>query len=556
MLDDFAALIAKGLIDNSLDTCSRWAENRIHMPNPHQGPLNFSLFPWQREILDANDPMVTVQKAAQMGFSVAGIIKTLFKVDQEKADVLYILPTHQLACNFTKSRLDSIVALSPELRDLFFKGSSTSLKTTRDHAHIHIYGSVSERNLVSHPVGTAIVDEFDRCAKNSMALVLERLSAHDKKHFFGLSTPTLPEFGISEQYQLGTQEHFMFECPHCGRTTELIWPECIEIHGDCATDEECHTSFYKCKECDHKLDHATKQLWLPPTGHWEPTAQAHGHRSFWINQMYGPSITAGELVIAYFKGQADEASNIEFHNQKLGLPYLMDGGKVTQAILDEAIAGHRKDDPYPADSTRMITMGVDIGSFLDIVVTEYIYTSDPGYEPHLNSHAKVLWEGRLAGDDFNGLDLLMAQWQVQHCCLDFQPETVSAKAFARRFHGFASLVQYRRGTSGVEIKAAYDNDNVPILTVDRTSMFDLSLGRFHKNKISIPMDTSGLFKENIQAMCRTYELDDIGRPKAAYVSNRPDHLAHALLLAEVAHFQAYSKSTGRPIKAGEKYSNF
>lgn len=524
------------------------------MPKPMDGPLRFNKFPWQKEILDCQEPQVTIMKAAQMGFSVVGMIKGLYTVDQLRADVLYVLPTANIASDFAKARLDTIVDLSPELRDMWAE-SNVGLKTTHQHSHIYIRGSVSERNLVSMPIGTAIIDEFDRCAKRSMAMVKQRLAAHADKHLFILSTPTLPEHGVDEEYKLGTQEHFMFKCPSCSRTIELMWPDCMEICGECATDEKCDESFLKCPECQVKLPHETKEEWLS-TGRWEPTKQAHGHRSFWIPQMYGPEITPGEIVIQRFKAESDEVENVEFHNQVLGIPYLMEGGRVTEELINAARRSHSKKDERPRDSSRMVVMGVDVGQFLDVVVSEFIYTDDPKNEPHLHSIEKVLFETRIPGSDFDQLDNLMSEWQVQHCAIDFQPETNNAKAFARRFHKYVSLVQYRKGTTGHEIKVALDDNRVPILTVHRTAFFDMSLGRFHKSKIWLPKDISGVFREHIQSPTRTYELDELGRPRAVYVSNKADHLAHALLLCEIAHFRAYSFTTGRAIKAGESYYNF
>lgn len=549
--------IGTSLVDRSLISCSRWAEHRVYTPPPYFGPLSFAKFPWQKEILNCMDGMVTVQKAAQMGFSVAGLIKALFMVDQRKTDVLYVLPTANLAGDFAKARLDQMVALSPHLCGMFVGSNNVGLKTTRDHSHIFIRGSVAESGLVSVPVGCAIVDEYDRCNPKAMSLVLERLAAHEEKHFFGLSTPTLPNFGINKQYLLGTQERFRFKCPSCGKHIELLWPDekkgikgNIEICGEHATDPDCFRSYFKCSECNGKLPHELKSEWLSKA-YWEATAKVYGHRSFHLNQMYGPAITPGELVVAYFKGQADDAAQVEFVNQKLGEPHLLEGARITDAILDNCLGSHRLEDERPEDGTRQIVMGVDVGTFLDIVVAEFLYERDPGFEPHLNSICKILWTGRLPGSDFEMLDRMMAEWQVQYCCIDFQPETVNSKAFARRFYGHASVVQYRRGTTGHEIKEAFDDDRVSILTVDRTAFLDMVLGRMHKGRIILPRNVSGVFKEHVKNLVRTYELDELGRPKAVYVALGADHQAHALNLTEVAHMMCYHVQTGRPIGANE-----
>lgn len=329
----------------------------------------------------------------------------------------------------------------------------------------------------------------------------------------------------------------------------------MEICGEHSTDPDCHLSYFKCPECGGKLPHQSKTEWLAKA-YWEATQQAHGHRSFHLNQMYGPAITPGELVMAFHKGQSDDASQVEFVNQKLGEPHLLEGARVTDPIIDSCLRTHRTEDPRPTVADRMIVMGIDVGTFLDIIVAEYLYDRDPGYEPHLNSICKILWAGRLSGSDFAVLDRMMHEWQVQYAAIDFQPETNSAKAFARRFHGHASVVQYRKGTIGHEIKESFDDDRVSILTVDRTSFLDMSLGRLHKERTLLPQNISAVFREHVQNLVRTYELDDMGRPKATYISLGADHQAHALTLTEVAHMRAYTNRTGRAIKAGESTHDF
>jgi hypothetical protein len=554
IMDSFKEALARKLVDNSLNSCSRWAENKVRMGNPYPGPMNFDRFPWEPEILDSMAPQVTVRKGAQLGFSVAGLVKTLYHVSERKTDVLVVLPTAKLAGDFAKSRLDQLTLGSPEIRDLFPGASNVGLKCTADGVNLFIRGAVSESSLISVPVGVVVLDEFDRMPKDVLPLVAERMVAYENPHLFVLSTPTLPSFGIDKQYMLGDQSHYFFKCPSCSRSIELDWEDSIEICGEAASDPDCHKSFLKCPRCNRELPHDLKKDWLA-MAHWEPTVQVQDHRSFHINQMYAPRLTPGKLVVKYFKGQVDDAAQVQWMNQGLGLPHLLEGAQLTDQIIDMCLATHRTDGERPQDSSRQIVMGVDIGTFLDIVIAEYYYDAEPGYEPHINSICKVLWTGRFSGSDFPVLDRLMAEWQVKYACLDFQPETVNAKAFCRRFHKFASLVQYRKGTSAHEIKEALDDDRVSILTVDRTSFFDMALGRIHRQRTLLPQNLSPAFREHVQNLVRTYEIDEFGKPKATYVSLSADHQAHALLLTEVAHLKTYTNTTGRSIKPGETTRN-
>ena len=546
---EFGEIIQRGLVDSSLDRCSRWAQHRIEMPHPVPGPLKFDKFPWQESILDCNEEIVSIQKGAQIGFSVAGMIKALHRVDSCREDVLYILPTDKNASQFAQARLDSIVGLSPKLSDLWRSANSVGLKQTKHLTNLYIKGSMSEANLVSVPVGCVVIDEYDRCNVKALSLALERMSAYEKRHLFALSTPTLPEYGINALYDQGTKEEFTFKCPSCSKHIALRWPESFEVRGDSATDPNVVESYIKCYECGAKLPHETKQEWMSGAD-WVPTTKASGHRSFSVSQLYSFTVNPADIAIGYHRGCGDEVAMVEFVNQKMGMPYIMKGGKVTDTEINRNIGSHHKFDGL-ADDNAMITMGVDVGNFLDVAIVKYDYLEDPWLEPHLRSHATLLHELRLPGGDFTGLDQLMSEWQVKHCCIDFQPETNLAKSFARRFHGFVSLVQYRRGTEQEEIKEKED-DRVPILTVNRTAFLDYSVGRLHKDRITLPVDLSNLWREHVKAINRTYVLDEVGKPKATYLSAKPDHSAHALALAEVAHIRAYEAFHGRTAKIGGK----
>lgn len=523
------------------------------MPAPFKGPVKFDRFPWQREILNINSGQVSIIKAAQMGFSIAGLLRALYMVAEPKTDVLYILPTAALASDFAKARLDSVVNLSPDLAGLFPRGGdSVGLKKTKYQSHIYLRGSISKSGLVSVPVASAIMDEFDRCQPGTLDLVQERLSGQLTKYLMALSTPTLPEFGIAKQAAMGTQEYFYFTCPSCGKRDHLRFPDSVNIVGEGFSDPRCSESSYKCTHCQATLPQESKDEWLKDAL-WVPhNASAHGHRSFYINQLYSSTITPGELVVAYFKSMLSDSGATEFQNQKLGLPYLIAGARITDAMI-EAVTDFKRSihDERPAYAGKCIVMGVDVGTYLDCYVTEMSYSEDPGNEPYIRSKSKCLQAIRIPGCDFSQLDNLMAEWQVAHCCVDFQPETVNAKAFCRRFKGFASLVQYRRGTQGNEIKKSTDEYGVPTLTVDRTSFMDMALRRLHRKTVSFPRDIGDIFKEHIKAPARTYHKDDEGAVKPVYVALADDHFAHAMTLAEAAHFEAFSKQTGRNIKPGE-----
>ena len=261
-LDELREFVREGLRSNNLRSCSRWAEHRRVMGAPFNGPYGFARHPWCREIHDSQAAWTIAMKAAQLGVTETGINRAFFTLDQSKRDVLYVLPTALNASDFSKARFATALKLSPYLKNLFVDTNTVGLKSTGTNV-LYIRGSRGDSNLKSIPVSELVLDELDEMDTHAVWLALERLSGQIEKHILAISTPTVPKYGIHKLYLQSTQEHFYFQCPHCSRWTELVWPDCVEIIGESVNDPRCKESFLKCRECKHRLDHEAKPSFWP-----------------------------------------------------------------------------------------------------------------------------------------------------------------------------------------------------------------------------------------------------------------------------------------------------
>jgi hypothetical protein len=548
LMDAFREAIADGMKSRTMTTCSRWATHRRVMGEPFPGAYGFDHHPWCKEIHDSGASYNSAMKAAQMGVTEVAINRAFYTVDVLRKDVLYVLPTLNNASDFAKARFNTALLYSPYLKRLFTDTNTIGLKQASG-TNLYIRGSRGDANLKSIPVSTLILDEVNEMDQKQIWLALERLSGHIEKSVWAISTPTVPKYGIHKLFQQGTQEHFMFKCPHCGRWTELIWPDCIEIIGEAVSDPRCKESYLKCKECKHRLDHESKAEWLNIDNcKWESTTSCNeDHRSFLINQLYSFTVSPGEIVVAHFRGLGDEAAMVEFHNSKLGIPYIPAGGLVTDTEIENSVGGYSKSDSRPdIGGERCICMGVDQGKLNNIIIMEYLFDQ---YSHDLNvaAYGRLLWEGKLPGDNFEELDRLMREWQVLGCVIDADPQINDARRFARRFPGYVFLCRYRRGVTGKEIQLAEEEGGAPIATVDRTNWLDAALGRFHTGRIQLPADVSMEFRDHMKNVVRTYERDDLNNPRAVYISTGADHFVHALTYAEIALPLAAGIVTGQDL---------
>ena len=279
------------------------------------------------------------------------------------------------------------------------------------------------------------MDELDEMDTHAVWLALERLSGQIEKHILAISTPTVPKYGIHKLYLTSTQEHFCFQCPHCGRRTELVWPDCVEIIGESVNDPRCQESFLKCKECKHKLDHEAKPEFLAG-GKWqvtEPNVSAEESRGFYINQLYSSTVTPGELVIAYHRGLGDEAANTEFHCSKLGVPFIGEGAQVTDEMIEACIKDTRSTTPAADRRRSPDNDGRGPGQDRVHLGRGLVVRRHPGTDINAAAIGKLLWFGKFSGEEWGYLDELMREWQVLACVVDADPFTNDARRFAKKF---------------------------------------------------------------------------------------------------------------------------
>lgn len=549
LVHEFVNSLVSGLKGRTLTSCSRWAANRRVMGAPFPGPYSWKYHPWVREILDSEAAFNYAMKAAQIGLTEVAINRAFYVLDVLKRDVLYVLPTALNARDFSKARFAPALKHSPYLASLFTDANTVELKQAGT-CNLYIRGSRGDSNLKSIPVSDLILDEVDEMDLSQVWLALERLSGHEKKTVWGLSTPTIPNHGIHKLYLTTTREHFFFVCPHCSKHTELVWPDCIEIIGEAVNDPRCHESFLKCKECKHKLEHKAKPEYLS-SGFFKATAPNANPdiRGFHVNQLYSYTVSPGEIVVAHFRGYGDEAAMHEFHKSKLGLPYIGQGAQVTDTQIDAAVKGHSKGDAPPIDGRRLITMGVDQGKWCYAEVAEW-FNVEYTHDIHAAAVKKVLFEMKFLEDEWHLLDELMHTWQVRACVIDADPQINEARAFARRFPGFVWLCRYRRGVAAKEIQVTDEDTGAPMATVDRTNWLSCSLGRYKTpGRVLLPHDVSFDYREHIKALVRTYVQDENNNPVATYVETGPDHFAHADTYSEIALPLAAAQVTGKSIQS-------
>jgi hypothetical protein len=513
------------------------------MGQPFPGPWTFKYHPWLREMMDAEDENCVGQKSAQMGYTECVLNRSLYKMDIEGTNVLYVLPTKTPdATDFSASRFDSALDLSEHLEKMFSDVKNVGHKRAGS-VSLFIRGSKSRAGLKSVPAGFMVFDEVDEMEQDNIPLAEERSSGQIIKQSWKISTPTIEDYGINVIFKNSTQDHFMFTCPNCSRYTELLYPECIVLFGEDVDDQRINESHLICKECKGKLEHSEKHIFLKE-GKWVSTHEDRDIKGFYVNQLYSSTVSPVEIAKAVFRSKRNAADEQELYNSKLGLPHSVEGARLSDAQIENCKGDYPKG---TKNRNGIVCMGIDIGKWIHFEIGVYNFPEKRGMHTidlNIRCMYKLIYADKVL--NFEDLDVYLDEYGIQLAVCDIQPERRKAHEFASRNYGRVKLCYYAEGIHGKMVK---EDESEQTVSVDRTSWMDMALNRFRLNSITLPIDLQREYKEHVKSPVRVYTKDNRGNPIARYVTGiKEDHFAHARTYSEIALAIAAGQALPKTIK--------
>ncbi|TPL30187.1 terminase gpA endonuclease subunit [Mesorhizobium sp. B2-4-7] len=370
----------------------RWAKRNIVFSEritARPGPYSEETFPFFSEILTAlgpDDPcqIVTLQKSAQVGGTVAANIFTLGTMDMDPCDLLYVHPTDSNAIKWSNQKLVPLLKETTCLAPLFpmtsREGSNSKLYKERKDGRgaISAAGANSPSNLSMVSPKRQVQDDLAKWENNQAgdpeAQADSRSKAFLARKVLKISTPLVsPGCRITANYEAGSQERYHVPCPHCGHLQSLEW-EAMRDHIDPAHPEKA--AFLCVAEgCgglieEHHRAEICRPVHLGGKARWiakYPERKRH-HRSFFLWVPYSPLESWEALARAYLNVRAggsdeqkrDQEAEQVFWNDWLGLAYEATGETLPwEDLRDRAEEiGHRKG--VIPKGALTLTIGVDV----------------------------------------------------------------------------------------------------------------------------------------------------------------------------------------------------
>lgn len=465
-----------------------------------------------------------------MGFTESAINRALFTLDVLHRDVLYLLPKQTPdASDFSAARFKPAVEHSPYLQEMFTDVNNVGHKQAAGGYNLYIRGTQSTSGMKSLPVGDLIWDELDEMSKAAIALGKERASGKSaaNRHDIKISTPTLPEFGISQEFDYSSQAHYFFRCPHCSKLINLEL-ENLVITADDIRDKKLRDSYLKCLECGHALDHYAKPKFLDfRKCEWVDSKQDYLVKGYRIPQFYSCRLEPYKIAEAVLKAEFDPFQEKELHRSKLARAFVPQGARVLPEEIEATLRGYRNGEQRPQSIT---TLGIDQGKWLHCTIDEWYLPHGIGPDINSNALCRTLKMFKLAS--FEEVDAVIRSWNIGMTVIDANPERRKAYELATRFPGRVYLCFYNRGLQGKQLTI---NQQLRTLGVDRTSWLDVALNRFHAKTIELPSNTDQEYKKHIQALVKEDFEDDNGNPMSKYITvgSDNDHYAHCRVYSEL-----------------------
>lgn len=476
--------------------------------NENQKPFEFDMHRFMLQPYADSSPDQVIMKSAQVGWSVAAILKSIHAANFLKLNIIYVLPTRNVVNDFVKPKVNPMITRNPEINKLVKGSDSVSLKEVGDR-WIYFRGSFHEGEAISTTADLVIADEYDRSDQGVLTVYQSRLQASEYGWFWRFSNPSVPGFGVHELYQDSDQMHWFVTCSNCGHEWYMEYDK-----GECSHYIDEERQIYACGSCDQKLTNDDRQQgrWIPKYPERGPRyvdGELEGRRGYWLSQLMIPWVSAKKII------QQKQTMNIEvFHNFVLGLPY-----QASEFLINrESIL--RANVPALAEK-RDVLIGCDSGKEKHWVM---------GNPSGVFSYGKT--------SDWADIERLITMYNAT-CVIDALPDFTVPEQLAKKYPGRVYVHYYSPDNSAsMEVSRRKEGVDFGVLHSDRTKLFDLLAADITSGKLRFfqdPRDLDDLI-HHVEQIYRVVELDTRGILKAKWVTkeNKPDHWAHALAYFRVA----------------------
>lgn len=353
----------------SLDQIPTWITSKTFI---NDRPYSFRNHEFQLKVLQDESQEVNVQKCSQIGMTEAqgrwslGICR-LFP----GFSLIYTMPYSNDAAILCKTRIDPIIANSPDLRSAMNPDLNNSEIKQIGSSFIYFRGTQGNTQAISIPADCIISDEIDRSSAHILSQYTSRLRHSPYKLRRNFSTPTVDGYGIADKMSTSRRFKNLCKCEFCNHWFLPNYFDHVKIPdfgGDLKEINKRMLGWINWKKAAVHCPSCGKiPSLLPEHREWvqENPDDQHDAAGYYISPFDAPIVqTIPELVF-----ESTEYKRFsEFVNQGLGLTYQDSEDTLTREDLERALVYTNLKD------SGLYAMGADMGLTCRIVIGRLDHT--------------------------------------------------------------------------------------------------------------------------------------------------------------------------------------
>ncbi len=549
--DGFLSRIEMAAGTNNTVRHSEWVTKYTML---NGAPFSFKDHEMQQAIFDDLASRMFVKKPSQVGISEMMVRKILTISGVMKyVKTIYTLPTRQMAQKFSKDRIDSAINQSEVLKGLVkTAANSTEQKIFTNDNALYVSGTVGATTAISIPANVVISDESDFSDQETLSKLSSRLR-HAPMNPDGLrgfryyfSTPTLPNFGISEGFETGDQKYYMCKCLHCGHWSAPNWYRDFVVPGfdDDITEldknrllslmdrYDMSKTYIKCEKCGKDL---LSSLLNVEGREWVKTFENRVISSYQISPWDVPVYNSPYSILTQM---TEYRRTMDYYNFVLGLEYedadaiFLEEFFYTEpnSVWERYIEQEKHLRNIITKSVRRAA-GMDVGKILHLTITQAVgkYTHLVWAEEIHHTAQKPAKEQVLHRFAFYGVRL---------ACVDSGPDITLVRQLTEEGPAQGTKVYAVEYVTKVKLQDFEVMGSEPIVKANRTETLKSTMKEHNLNLIRYPAGFLNIpvletFKKQVTAIKKIdRELD--GELVEAFAKTGPDHFGHSLNYCRIA----------------------
>jgi hypothetical protein len=538
--------------DNSSQTYSDWISENTSLKM-----RKYSFKDHEYQIAPVNDParILVLEKSAQLGFTECFFRWMLaFLVKHQGVQGIFTQPTDGDIGKFVKSRADVILEECPVVKKLGTGGVDSVQLKRIGSSFLNFRGTFGARAAISVPSDANNYDEVNFSNPRVLNQYKSRLQHSAYKYERYISTPTIPNFGVSELYNRSDKKRINLRCNHCNYSQFLDWPKNVyfkkygspimipydpDIMELFVEKEYEYTVHICCTNCHREVDRAWKNReWVaefpernsnPDTG----ISGYHLHRMDAVHQSALDLVRASDRRLDGYKTEQD------FMNFAMGSPY--EGGDAIP-ITDSCRAIATMQLPMPG-SAQGTFIGMDLGSICHIaIIKDMFFPNNPGPVPIIIGAVRIAKE--ILEEKFPEI---IKQYGMLFGVSDAQPYTTTVEKIAKN-HPNRMAVCYFGGKKPYTISTDFVH-----VTAHKTMMLDEVTGTLPHGqmKLASGIPDFEIVWGHLKHLAKTMVKDDDEEPAYYdYIKIGDDHYGYAIGYAMLARTIFYEMQPTSGINCG------